>query len=95
MDELGGSMEEPKGKMQWLKEKTDEDLLDMSYNVDGVKVFAASAEMSRRLKDSINKLNVTVGLLNKSTTFYSKIMIVLTILIAVMTGIQIYITFIK
>ena len=33
MDELGGSMEEPKGKMQWLKEKTDEDLLDMSYNV--------------------------------------------------------------
>ena len=92
---LGRSMEEAKGKMQWLKDKTDEDLLDMSYNVDGVKVFAASAEMSRRLKDSIDKLNASLGLLNKSTALYSKIMIVLTILIAFMTGIQIYITFIK
>jgi hypothetical protein len=88
-------MEEPKGKMQWLKEKTDDDLLDMSYNVDGVKVFAASGEMSRRLKDSIDKLNVSVGLLSKSTSFYSKIMIILTIVIVVMTGISIYITFIK
>ena len=76
----------PKEQLEEMKSMSDDDLISNLQTQTNEK----NMEMSRRLKDSVNRLNINVEKLDKTTAKYSKIIIVLTIGIGILTAISVY-----
>lgn len=72
----------------------DEELVRRTFNYSqgarGESAQDLSPELTRRLLDTNKMLNKSINNLNKSTAFYSKILIGLTVILAILTVFQIY-----
>lgn len=72
----------------------DEELVRRTFNYSqgarGESALDLSPELTRRLLETNRTLNKSINGLNKSTTRYSIILIGLTVILAVLTGFQVY-----
>jgi len=73
-----------KTRADYIRDKKDDEIVNfLSTSPGHSHEIAAQAEMMRRLKNSIEKLD-------KNTQKYSKILIFLTIVLGILAAIQIY-----
>lgn len=71
-------------RSDFIKNKTDEEIVDfLSTSPGHSHEIAAQAEMMRRLKDSIEKLD-------RNTQKYSTILILLTVILGILAVVQIW-----
>lgn len=91
-------------EIERFKKYTDDELVEhgSTSGIGGpgeTKVYGGAAdpryqiEMTRRLKDSILQLNISLKNFNERTSYYSKWLIILTIVLLIFAGIQIILLF--